>query len=250
MRLNPNFTGLKTLTITYRTPQETLLSTPQTLPTAEPASPQVRYTVTSADLPVMSIGVHRAIYTAALYAGGRFATAGTLYWRMRRNGVSVTTGSASVSANAYYTVNAGFFNINVGDVLEISLWSSVTDSQFDYSAFQVQVTRIIPLRRRRLLMPCNVTSVGNQPTLSLGAPSVATNYGYQIIHADALIVSFTDPRNLPAIYVGGTYGIYRIGLGDWQILNSAIVLTSATYRPYYTRDVVPTTIVFRGVSLD
>jgi len=250
MRLNPDFTSLKTLTITYRTPQETLLSTPQTLPTAEPATPQVRYTVSSNDLPVMNVSVYRAIYTAAVYAGGRYVTAGTLNWRMKKNGANVTSGSASVAANAFYTVNAFFYDVRVGDVLEIALWSSVTDSRFDYSAFQVQVTRIVPINRQRLLMPCNFTAVSSQPTLTSGTPNAAVTRNYTINTADLLTVSQATARNVPVLYAGSLYGIYRLGDGDTSNANSAVVQTHTSYRPNYNRNTVPTTIVFRGVSLD
>jgi hypothetical protein len=250
MRLNPNFTNLKTLTITYRTPQETLRSSPQTLPTAEPATPQVEYTVTSDSLPAMNIYVHRAVYTASVYAGGRFPTAGTLNWRMRRNAVSVATSSASVAANNFYTVNAFFYDVRVGDVLEIALWSSVTNSQFDYSAFQVQVTRVIPMKRQRLLMPCNFTVVSPQPTLTLGTPGVVVTRPCLIYSVDLPTVSQTSARNVPVLYAGDTFGIYRVGDGDNTNANLAAVATHATNRPYYYRNAVPTTIVFRGVSLD
>jgi hypothetical protein len=250
MKLNPLYTSLKTLTITYKTPQETLLPTPQTLPTAKPATAQVSYTVTAASLPALGIGVHRATYVALVYIGGKFPTAGTLYREMVKNGVSIISNSSAISANQFYTLHAYFFDVKPGDVLEVYLWSSVTDSNWDYSAFQVQVSRIIPLKRQRLLQPCNFTATSTQPTLTLGTPAVFTTRGYYIFNADVTNALVTAAQSVSALYAGSTSGIYRLYDGDAGGANSLFVNQSSTARPYYNRNTVATTIVFRGVSLD
>jgi len=43
-RLTPALTSKKTINVSYATPRETVLDTPQTLPTSEPTNPQVIYT--------------------------------------------------------------------------------------------------------------------------------------------------------------------------------------------------------------
>ena len=120
--VTPLLTSRKILNITYQTPQETLLGTPETLPTTEPATPQISYTVTSGDLPTFNMPLFKKIWVALLYGAGKAVTAATIYWRMKKNGASVATGSGSVAANTFYTWSCGFYDVAVGDVLELALW--------------------------------------------------------------------------------------------------------------------------------
>jgi hypothetical protein len=50
------YTDWQTLNITYKPAQETLLATPQTLPTSEPATPQISYTVETIHFPSIHYG--------------------------------------------------------------------------------------------------------------------------------------------------------------------------------------------------
>jgi hypothetical protein len=248
-RLNPIFTSLKTLNITYQTPQETLLATPETLPTSEPATPQIGYTVAGDHLPAFNMSVYQKIWIALVYGAGKFVTAGTVYWRMKKNGVSVSTGSASVSANVYYSVSAFFYNVAVGDVLELALWSNQTDSNWDYKAYQIQVTRLILMDKPRLLVPCNFANIVAQPVLTLGTPSAVTST-LIIYHLDKVLASISTPTVFESLQPKGTYGMFRAGRGDYTDADSAVVSSSATYRPLYYRNYVPTQIIMRGVKTD
>ncbi len=249
VRVTPPFTSRKVLNIAYKAAQETLLATPETLPTAEPATPQIGFTVAEADLPTFDQSVYSRKWVALIYGAGKFVTAGTLYWRIKKNGASVATGSASVSANYYYTVNAYFFDIAVGDLLELALWSSVTDSNWDYKAYQVQVSRIILMKRPRLLVPCNFSSIGTQPALTLGSPSVYTTGTLYPYHADIALPAITAATNYPSLQVGDAFGMFRVCYGD-SIPNSGRVATSSLYRPRYYQNYVPSQIIMRGYKID
>jgi hypothetical protein len=248
-RLNPAFTSLKTLNITYQTPQETLLDTPVTLPTSEPTTPQIGYTVAEADLPIFNLSPYQKKYVAIVIGAGKAVTAATIYWRMKKNGASVNTGSSSVSANNYYTVNAFFYDVAVGDVLELALWSSVSDSNWDYKAYQIQVSRVILLNKPRLLSPCNFAALTIHPALTLGTPSF-TNYSVYPYHCDTNLLSITAATSYDFLYPKDTYGMFRIYFGDYTSSNSSTVRTSTTYRPYCYRNYVPTQIIMRGVKTD
>jgi len=248
-RLTPQLTSLKTLNITYRTPKETLLSTPETLPTAEPTTPQISYTVQDSDLPVLSIGCYKVVYVAMVFGAGLFSTAGTLYWRMKRNGVSVASSSSLVPLDNFYTVQAFFFDVKVGDLLELALWSSVSDSLWDYKAFQVQVSRLIIMNKPRLMAPCSFAALSTQPTLTLDYPSYTSASLYPC-HDDKLLPGIGVATSYTFLYPGNTYGVFRIGNGDYSLPNNASVRTSAIYHPYYYRNYVPTQIKFRGVRID
>jgi len=245
-RVTPLYTSRKVLYITYRTPLETLLETPETLPTSEPDTPQISYTVTEDLLPTLSMQPYSKKWVACLYGAGRFTTAGTVYWRMKRNGASVASSSKSVSANYYYTVCAHFHNVNVGDVLELALWSSVSDSNWDYKALQIQVTRLIPFNKPRLFYKCSF-SLSSQPVLTLGNPSAAGTASFYPYHDDKVLPSITTDTTYTFLYAGSTYGLFRIGRGDYSLANNADVSTHSSYRPYYLRNLVPAQIIFRGL---
>jgi len=247
-RLTPLVTSLKTLNITYQTPQETLLGTPETLPTSEPGTPQIGYTVASDGLPSFDLPPYQKKFVAVLIGAGKFVTAGTVYYRMKKNGASVATGSNSVSANYYYTWNCYFYDVAVGDVLELALWSNQTDSNWDYKAFQIQVSRLIPFNKPRLLMPCNFAALGTQPALTLGNPTV-TYSSLNPYHCDLPLPSITA-ANLYGVLYPNLYGMFRIGFGDSSYPNTATVLTSSTYRPRYYRNWVPTQIIVRGLKTE
>ncbi|MEM1532429.1 MAG: hypothetical protein QW599_06260 [Nitrososphaerota archaeon] len=248
-RLTPLLTSLKTLNITYRTPEETLLSTPEALPTSEPTTPQIGYTVQESRLPILSLSCYRKVYVACLFGAGKFTTAGTLYWRMKKNGAGVAFGAAFISAGYYYTVNAYFYDVKVDDLLELSLWSSVSGSNWDYKAFQVQVTRLIILNKPRLMAPCRFTALASQPALTLGSPSY-TDLSMIPCHDDRMLPSINAPASYSFLYPGDVYGMFRIYRGDYSTLNTVVVSTSTAYRPYYARNTVPTQIDFRCIRTE
>ena len=247
VRLTPALTSRKILNIAYAAPQETLLATPVTLPTAEPAVPQIGYTVAAADLPAFNMGVYRRIFVAMVFGAGKATTAGRVYWRMKKNGVSVATGSGTVAANTFFTVNAYFYNVNVGDLLELALWSNVADTVWDYKAYNVQVTRLILMNKPRLLCPCNFTSVGSGPVLTLGSPSVYMMGPIDVYHVDEILPAITSARNYEIIYPKDVYGMFRISYGDAFNANSGALRTSTTSRPVYYMNYFPLQIVMRGV---
>jgi hypothetical protein len=248
-RLNPIFTSLKTLNITYQTPQETLLGTPETLPTTEPTTPQISYTVANADLPTFNLSPYQKKWVAIVIGAGKAVTAATIYWRMKKNGASVNNGSSSVSANNFYTWNCFFYDVAVGDVLELALWSSVSDSNWDYKAYQIQVSRLIMLNKPRLLVPCNFAASALHPTLTLGNQSSSYS-GLCIYHLDQYFMIITSATSFDVLYPKNTYGMFRINYGDYTYSNSSVLRTSTTYRPYYYRNYVPTQIIMRGVKTD
>jgi hypothetical protein len=248
-RLSPLFTSLKTLNITYQTPQETLLGTPETLPTSEPATPQISYTVASGDLPTFNLTPYQKKWVAIVIGAGKAVTAATIYWRMKKNGASVNTGSSSVSAGYYYTRQCFFYDVAVGDVLELALWSSVSDSNWDYKAYQIQVSRVILLNKPRLLSPCNFAALTTQPALTLGSPSF-TNYNLYPFHCDNALPNINAAISYQFLYPKDTCGMFEPYYGDAYSSNSSTVRTSTTYRPYYYRNYVPTQIIMRGVKTD
>ncbi|MGQ9743112.1 MAG: hypothetical protein ACUVQW_00700 [Candidatus Bathycorpusculaceae bacterium] len=248
-KLTPLLTSLKKLDITYKTPKETLLETPETLPTSEPDTPQISYTVAEDDLPTFSMVPYQKVWVANVFGGGKAVTATNIYWRMKKNGESVNTGYGSVSANYFFTRNCYFYDVKVGDVLELALWSNQTDSTWDYKAFQIQVTRLILLNKPRLLLPCNFASLETHPVLTLGNPSW-TGQALYPYHCDYPLSTITSATSYSSLYPKDTYGLFRLNYGDYNQFNSAPPRTSATYRPYYYRNFVPTQLTMRGLKTE
>ena len=246
--VTPLLTSRKILNITYQTPQETLLGTPETLPTTEPATPQISYTVASGDLPTFNIPLFKKIWVAYLIGAGKAVTAATIYYRMKKNGASVKTGSSTVAADTFYTWNCHFFDVAVGDVLEIALWSSVADSNWDYKAYHVVVSRIIPDVKVRLLKNFVTGSLLPLPTLTLGNPAQATINNSLLFHNDQMTLSLAADGGYTVsyLYTADTYGFLKTFFeGD-----SATIHVSATYRPYYKTQKTLQTPSWRGVRID
>jgi len=253
-RLTPLLTSKKTLTVSYATPRETLLGTPETLPTSEPTDPQIAYTVQESDLPTFNCKPYSVIYLARLIVGGQFITAGTCYWRMTKNGQSVNNGSFSVSANYYYVIEAGFLDVKVGDVLGLKLWSSVSDSNWDRSAIEVHPSRIYPLKCK-FYRNVDIVCVGSVTFQNFTASATGSS-GYTYIYNGHSSISYssnsTTGFTLSGIKIFGIvdpYGMIRTAFGDATVSNTVRNATSSS-RPGVYRFPVPSQITFRGILLD
>lgn len=240
--------GRKVVSVTMQTPQETLGSAVY-LPTSEPATPQVSYTVASGDLPAFNVAPDSKKWMAYMIAAGSAVTAATLYWRMKKNGSSVANGSQAVTAAYYYTQHSYFYDVAVGDVLEIALWSSVTNTKYDYKAYQIQPTRVLPKNGAPILSPFNITTLTAYPTLTSGNPAVFSTVGFYVYHDDVQFLERSTTVSFRSLHPGLTYGLGRLYRGDMNYQNSGHVITGATYRPYYCKQYIPDGFVFRAMKI-
>jgi hypothetical protein len=241
-RVTPLLTERKILTFTYPAVQETTI-TPETLPTTEPTNPQIAYTVADADLAQLSLGVFQRIEVAILNASGQFITAGTLNYRMVKNGSSVKTGSFAVSANYYYRLGCYFYNVAVGDVLGIKLWSNQADSNWDMKTFWMDVTRITPLNKPRCLYNVEVAAAVQRFS---GAGGGTLNY---YLH-DNFYSTIGTASTIPLWYPAATYGMFRVSRGDGSNPNGIESGTGATRPDRKGLNYVPSQIIFRGLRID
>lgn len=249
-RLSPLLTSKKTLDITYQNPQETLLGTPETLPTTEPDNPQASYTILAGYLPTLSVKPFSVKYIGYLIGAGKFVTAGTLSWRMTKNGSSVNSGTLAVAANTYYTVCAFFYDVAVDDVLGLKFWSNQTDSNYDYKALYMYITRLNPFAKLDLLTPFNMPSYYDQTLLTLGNPSPVNETNIAtFIHDDAFTWATTNTFNRKYLGIGSTYKAFQAYRGDRNLSNNVSTYTDVTYRPKYVRCRLPAQFVYRGVIL-
>lgn len=228
--------------------QETQLSTPEILPTSEPTDPQISYTITESDLPVLNFQPFRKTYVAMLIVAGHCTTGATVNARFLKNGSSLYSPWLNIGANRYFTFGCFYWDVNVGDVLSCKLWSNQTDSDWRVKAFQVQITRVVPMDKIRSLFPCSFT-VTTQPQLTKGNPS-STSSALNIYHADTQFSTITTSTQFDNLYVKNTYGLFRIYNGDSVGANSGYSSDAASNYPQYVANYVPTKIRFRGVRID
>lgn len=239
---------LKTFTTTLATPRENLLTTPVAMPSTEPTTAQISITVEVGDLPTISPSPISTKYTALIYAGGKNADAAAqnVSWRVLKNGVSVATGTQSaVPINAFWThSHPQLFDIAVGDVLEIKLWSPSANVNYDYYAIQVYPTNI---NLGTASLNKEVTYSGFiLPSLTSGTP--AANVSGNFLVAPSSLVSASINMNTGIVVFGALawdpiYRSGRVNFGD--VSRGAITTTHATNRPLYNRNYFPTSISFR-----
>jgi len=208
--------------------------------------------VQNSDLPTLGLNVLSKKWCVLLYAAGKFVTAGTLYWRVLKNGASQYNSSGSVAANTFYTLNAKLYDIAVDDVLAIKLWSNQSDSEWSYKALAVQVSRIILLLGTKFLKNYSVT-IDDLPDLTSGySPYKVSrgdlNFYVADVRAPWAASSYPATKNIEIYYMDDTYGLFQLGYGDYAV-GTGSLRTSTTRLPYYEFNMTPTQILVRGIRL-
>ena len=235
----------RTDSLSYPVAQETYDAAGTALPTSESATSQVIYTITSADLPVSTDKTASMKFTAFLYGGGKNngASSATVYYRILKNGASVATGSSSVNANYYYTVNCyQLYDVKAGDVIEIRLWASAATVDYRYKAMSVAISRYVPggiLGRLLLNFYYLSSGVGYQLTLSQGVSPIRMTAGNVYIYTDKTLfnsnhyvsIVFADSYRHAAFVCIQDKQFFHLQNGDSS--QSTSVLTSSTALPYY-----------------
>lgn len=232
----PLYKGRVDVTISYPDPDETLLETPVALPTSEPGTAQISYTLASGHMPVWSPYELEHVKTAILYAAGKNTggSAVTVYYRILKNGTSVATGSASVSAGQYYTgSHAQFLDAKVGDALSCKLWASVSGVNWDYKAILVWPTRIGP--KGQSIAAFTAHGFGAVYALTLGNPDVAASglCAFYPFGSSNPKIDWAQGYALKAAWSDELYGFARVGVGD-MALNSYISSHWVYHPAYYT----------------
>lgn len=213
----PLYKGRVDVSITYPSPDETLLDTPIDLPTSEPAEAQISYTLGSQHMPTWSPYELEHVKTAILYAAGENtgSSAVTVYHRILKNGVNVATGSFSVSADRYYSQNhCNFLNVSIGDTLSCKLWAGAAGVNWDASAVLIWPTRIGP--KGQVLTNIIAHDYGYTYSLSFAGSMFTGDCSlYPYNNSDLMTSSWQNAGDIvSAIQSHAVYGIARIGYGD------------------------------------
>ncbi len=233
--------SLRTMTVTIN-PSESVVSQ-EYLPTSEPASSQVSYTVAAEHLPTISPTPWQTSYQAQIFMAGKntAASMATIYWRILKNGISQTTGSNYCSTNYYWTIDAGNFGlVSVGDTLEVRVWASASSAAYwDYKALVLAPTRMFPARPKRILLDVSFTvssyTLGNGSRGSTDSGTLQMN--------DSLGASFGVTTVTPGVWFpGSTYGIYRTARDRSP---GTTLRTNFMHRPYYYSVAFVSSITYR-----
>lgn len=168
--------SFKKFVCTLPKPQETYLSSPLTLPTSEPVTGQIIFTVQDSDIPVfepVSLPCH---YSAFVLASGKAgAVAAPISYRILKNGVSIAqVNSSNFVAGQFWTLTLyRWYDVLPGDELEVRLWTTQTDYNLDYYAMYVIAVDIDPIKRGTILS--NFTATTTVPKLTgAGVPQSIT----------------------------------------------------------------------------
>ena len=174
----------------------------------------------------------------------------TIYWRMVKNGENVNTGSFSCDANYYWAVHANFFDVEENDTIELRLWASSTNVNWDYDAHWITVTRLKPLDVEGFYHM--KIEIQNVPSLS-SAPNPSYWVGWLYIYIfnttydEEKLGIYNFPATIP--YLSLEYRYMILYEGDKFYQNTADVRTHSSYHPYrVVQNRCPSTITFRVVK--
>jgi hypothetical protein len=245
---------LKTFTFGSGVFDETVLSGGSiiTLPNAEGATNQISFTVRSDHLPTISPSPVSVKYTACIVASGKAVTAATPSYRVLKNGASVATSAASaVTANTYYTNNHfRWFDIQIGDVLDVRMWSNQIDTTLEYFALVIYPTSFYLTKQDAIMKDLVLASTNGINTLiGKSAVSVGGTGNTNMYPSTTPSSSFSfsgGAFTFPVFVQSSTNGLYRVQFGD---NNTAITqnYSNATSIPQQQKCFIPSTITFREV---
>lgn len=227
-----------------------------TLPTAEPGTAQISYTVQASDLVGFSgQGAKTVTNLPLVYASGKIgAAATTISYRISINGTSqYQSNTASLTAAYYYTITfCKYLSVNVGDVVTVSMWSSQADTSLVYTAFTTCATRPLITKAGTILSNVAYATGTAFPTFSQNPTPTAvssTQAWVAVTNTAGTGTNVSNPNaaTFPAMTPdsSGPYYMGRCYYGD--AFNSVNVSTHATNQFYPVKNYMPATITFREI---
>jgi hypothetical protein len=169
-------------------------------------------------------------------------------YKLYKNNTSVINGLIDISNSNYRGFTCNFYDVTVGDVLEIAIWTgNPTGTTVQGSLYHVVPTRLLPTSK-----PClEVSYTFDKYTY----PSPLTNLfnlttrEYIGSNIDNSISSATSRTFSGLSFISqNSYGLFRYGIGDYNISNSVYSNASATLQNI-SNSYYPTTITFRELLI-
>lgn len=219
--------------------------TPATLPTSEPGTPQLSFTLTSGDFPSSNDCVlsQFAMPNLVAIAAGKNTSevTATVFYRISVNSVSVETGSLSLANNRYWSLGMLARDVKAGDVITIALWSSASNVIQDYeSLLIVPVAHGRGLDAGKVVLDLSVTfgdgtdyvwtTTGINPNVASDASLYPYNLPVDGSTVPAQVVHVDIPVPIARLSsLSGVNSLFRFNYGDRSPLPG---LSSTTYHPY------------------
>jgi hypothetical protein len=246
----------RTLTITYPTPREDLLEVPITIPTSEPGSPQITWTILEADMPALSGAALTDITPIpAFFVGGTndTTTPNVHYARLFKNGVEVGFTDRECDGEIFWTYSLyEFAGVAPGDVITLKLWADAEGLTYDYTALAVMVSRPNIAEDGDILFNVAYTGVTQYPSLTLGDPSMysITNDFLVTSGPFALALAVSGDRTFGVISFDASFAfLFILAFGDPLNVTTSVLALSDTTRPYYATNKVPTAVDWTPSSI-
>lgn len=244
---------LKSFSISLAAPNEVSMGS-STLPTTEGATNQVSFTIGSGDLPTITPSPISMKYLAAVIVSGKCNTAATISYRVFKNGSSLVTSTAGATANQFWThTHWRWFDVQVGDVLDVRVWSNQADTTIDYCALQIYPANIFLSPPNVILKDLNFAISSTVPNPFTGAGVRATILG----NSNTCILSpsnvsgawftlLTSAMTIYSFMPNPTVGLLRMSNGGDTNATSTTANNNAT-QISIVRNGIPPAISFREV---
>lgn len=239
----------KEISITYALARETLLGTPVALPTSDPGTPQISFTILAADMPVLTgISTSALLFPAFVVVGGHNAGGGFEFvsFRLKKNGVEITQQNPTVDLACWTLTLHNIPTVQVGDVLDITLWTAVSGMSYDYIALAVGATQPTPVPTGTILLMPSYTGFQAHPQLVMGDPLVVDPRGVTVVSGDQFYSDFTSDFQNGSIEAG-YLGLFAAFWGGQSL--AFALLSDDVARPVYHTNLVPSVISYYPTSI-
>jgi hypothetical protein len=213
-------------------------SAPISIPTSEPLTAQISYTVQQSDLPTITPSISIGNVVGIYMTGANSKVAGsTLTYTVYKNGVSlITTTTTSIvnTQNCWGMVHWRWTNVQVGDLLEVKVWATTgtaTGFTIDYSNMRTYANQPdigLTSAKSKLLKDVKVTiGITQTPTISPATANGTTtswniaNSGSPVFYpcsVNSATINVGATMTIPLLqpYINGSTntGLYRNTNGD------------------------------------
>lgn len=239
------------------------------LPNSEGSTNQVAYTIQQAHLPSVNPIPYSMKYIGVILVSGRATTACNISYRIFKNGVSIASASVAVASNQYWSWQHNrWYDVQVGDVLEVRMWSNQADSTMDYSCLKVYPANVVLTAPGTLMKDFTVSTTVTGGTANPNPTGLGLRTSASVSNIYSIFTQVSNAGNsTPG--VGNGNGCIAIGDGNWQAFPcimshslgsirlgaggdtasaSSASATHATDLRYF-RPIVPSTVTFRELNI-
>jgi hypothetical protein len=242
MLYKPSVGPKKTLTCTLAT--AAWVADGSTIPATE--STRWGRTLQASDFPTWSFPPASVKYIEKLLIS-IYNTSGsnkTISYSMYKNGNQVNTGSATVTTSNYLFITANFYNVTVGDLLEIAVWTATnTNVTVSGSLKHIVPTRLLPTSKLCVEVSYTFGNYTYPSPINMTYQTTTEYIGDSITNtlSSATSRTFTGLSFISQ----NSYGLFRYGSGDIVFLDNVRTNVNTTQNgqlSYY-----PTTISYREI---